>query len=202
MISVVLQIVAAYIVVDALTGLYHLATDKGFNLQSQIDLFENHHRTNAMEGFDWQPLVAAVPAVAVGGWLHSPFLIAAGLFGCVAQVPHYLAHAGSSNRLIQFLQRTGIIMSPAHHAGHHDGRFERNFCILSGWNNWWLNAVLANGQLFLGALYAALWFGILWLALAVAARLNNRVLVLTTVERSAIEQPQTATGSPSDQRGP
>ncbi len=139
--SVALQVLAAYILVDALTGLYHLATDKGFNLRSQVELFAIHHRTNSMDGFDWQPMVAAVPAAVVGAWLHSPFLTAVGLIGCVAQVPHYWAHQGGG-RVVKFLQATRLIIHPAHHAGHHGGLFTRNYCILSGWNDWWLNAVV------------------------------------------------------------
>lgn len=139
---VVLEVLLAYIVVDALTGLYHLLTDKGFNFQSQIDLFQDHHRTNTMEGFDWQPMVAAVPLLAIGAWVHSPFLTAASLIGCVAQVPHYLAHKEDSGWVAKLLQRTGVIISPQHHAVHHNGKFDRNYCILSGWNNWWMNSLL------------------------------------------------------------
>ena len=142
MLGCVLQIVAAYVLVDFLTGLYHLATDKGFNLQSQIDLFERHHRENSMDGFDCQPMIAAIPAAVIGGWLHSPFLMAAGIIGCVAQVPHYFAHEGTDSRLIRLLQNTGLIISPRHHSIHHNGKFDRNFCILSGWNNWWMNGLL------------------------------------------------------------
>jgi len=133
--------VLAYILVDALTGVYHLLTDKGWNVQQQIDLFENHHKTNSMDGFDWQPMLAAIPALVYGAWVHSEFLTIAGVIGCFAQLPHYWAHEGGG-RFVAFLQATRLIISPQHHAGHHDGVFDRNYCILSGWNDWWLNALV------------------------------------------------------------
>jgi len=138
-----IEILFAYLVVDALTGIYHLMTDKGFNLQHQVDLFEEHHRTNTMEGFDWQPLVVAIPLLVLGAWNRSLFLTSASLFGCVAQVPHYLAHhSDKSGRVVRLLQATRVIIHPKHHAVHHNGKFNRNYCILSGWNNWWMNTLL------------------------------------------------------------
>lgn len=138
--AIVLQIVVAYVLVDALTGIYHLATDRGWNFASQCALFEIHHTTNSMDGFDWQPMVAAVPTAVVGAWFHSPFFVAVGLIGCLAQLPHYWAHQGGG-RVVRWLQTSRLIIHPAHHAGHHSGQFNRNFCILSGWNDWWLNRV-------------------------------------------------------------
>ena len=150
MISIALQIVLAYVAVDLATGLYHYATDRGWNFRRQVELFELHHRAPKMDGFDWQPSLAAVPALVAGLWMGWPFLIAAGLFGVLAQVPHYWAHQGSSLPFVPWLQRTGIIMSAEHHARHHDGRFDSHFCILSGWNNWWLDWLLARPNSHMG----------------------------------------------------
>lgn len=145
-----LQVLAAYVLVDLLTGIYHWATDKGFNTPHVVRLFQDHHETNTMDGFDIQPSVAGVPALLLGLCLGSSFLIAAGAFGILSQVPHYYAHRRSDSELvhhvIRILQLTGLIISPQHHAQHHDGRFDRNFCIVSGWNNWWLNWLVAVGR--------------------------------------------------------
>jgi hypothetical protein len=147
MISAALQVLAAYLVVDLLTGLYHLVTDKGFNVGHQVKLFTAHHDTNTMEGFDWQPAVVGAPAMLIGALIESPLLMAGGAFGILSQVPHYYAHVRSKSELVhhvvRILQLTGLIISPQHHAAHHDGVFNRNFCILSGWNNWWLNWLVA-----------------------------------------------------------
>lgn len=145
MISAALQVLAAYLLTDLLTGLYHFATDKGFNFKSQVAMFQEHHETNTMQGFDWQPMIGGVPAMVLGLWMEWPFLLAMGSFGILAQVPHYYAHR-KSPRVVRWLQRTGIIISPQHHAEHHRGAFDRNFCILSGWNNCWLNWVIGAGK--------------------------------------------------------
>ena len=147
MISAALQVLAAYVLIDLLTGLYHWATDKGFNSAHVCALFQDHHATNTMDGFDSQPSVVSLPAMLLGLGLGSSFLIAAGAFGILSQIPHYYAHRRSRSELVhhmvRILQITGLIISPQHHAQHHDGRFERNFCILSGWNNCWLNLLVA-----------------------------------------------------------
>lgn len=145
MLSAIVQVIAAYIVVDLLTGIYHFATDKGFNFASQVAMFQDHHETNTMQGFDWQPMVVGVPALLIGLWFEQSFLLAAGSFGILAQVPHYYAHR-KSPPLVRWMQRVGIIISPQHHAEHHRGDFDRNFCILSGWNNWWLNWIIGAKQ--------------------------------------------------------
>jgi sterol desaturase/sphingolipid hydroxylase (fatty acid hydroxylase superfamily) len=79
--------------------------------------------------------------------LWSPFLTAAGAFGILGQVPHYYAHRRSNlplvHHFVRVLQLTGVIISPEHHSAHHDGKFNRNFCILSGWNNLWMNPLIA-----------------------------------------------------------
>lgn len=145
------QIVFAYWLADLLTGIYHYATDKGFNIRQQCELFADHHLTNRLETWDWQPSVPAVPAflctIAVWftgnpHWLQGylPFLFAISIFGMAAQVPHYYAHnPGRANIIIRGLQATGIFISPNHHGAHHTGLYDRNFCIVSNWNNWWFN---------------------------------------------------------------
>jgi sterol desaturase/sphingolipid hydroxylase (fatty acid hydroxylase superfamily) len=147
MLSAALQVLAAYILVDLLTGLYHLVTDNGLNFRRQVEIFAEHHVINTMEVFDWQPSVVGLPAMLLGLVLLNPFLVAAGAFGILGQVPHYYAHRRSRSDLVhhvvRILQLTGIIISPQHHRAHHDGKFNRNFCIVSGWNNYWLNPLIA-----------------------------------------------------------
>jgi hypothetical protein len=141
------QVLAAYVLVDFLSGLYHLATDRGWNLPGQVQMFQAHHETNTMSGFDWQPSLVGLPAMLAGIWLASPFLLASGALGILAQVPHYYAHRRSSSpavhAIVRAMQRLGLIITPQHHAAHHRGAFDRNFCIVSGWNNFWLNPLLS-----------------------------------------------------------
>jgi hypothetical protein len=144
------EVLAAYILIDALTGLYHLATDCGLNSKRVVDLFKDHHDTNTMEGFDEFPMRFGLPVMLAGLLLGSSFLLALGSFTVLAQVPHYYAHRRSRSplvhRVVRLLQRGGLMISPQHHAAHHDGRFSRNFCIVSGWNNWWMNWLIALAE--------------------------------------------------------
>jgi palmitoyl-[glycerolipid] 3-(E)-desaturase len=137
---------AAYVLIDALSGIYHWATDNRFNVRGQIDLFLDHHQTNTMQGFDWQTFAAGMPITAIGGWLHSPFLIACGVFTALTQVTHYYAHRRSESlavhRIVRWLQEARVIVHPASHSRHHKAPHDQDFCLLSGWNNWWMNAVL------------------------------------------------------------
>lgn len=139
------QIIAAYILADLLSGLYHFATDKGFNFGNQIEMFQEHHDTNTMNGFDWQTFAGGMPIVAIGGWFHSAFFLALGVFVALTQVTHYYAHVRSGSPLVHRVVRAlqgWLIVSPHSHASHHQPPHNRNFCLLSGWNNFWLNPIV------------------------------------------------------------
>jgi hypothetical protein len=144
---VLLKILAAYVLVDLWTGLYHLATDSGLNFRNQVEMFQDHHDTNTMQGFDWQTFAAGMPIAVLGAWFHSPFVVAIGCFVALSQVTHYYAHRRSSSaavhRVVVTLQRCGVIVHPKSHQRHHSEPFNRDFCLLSGWNNFWLNRVVA-----------------------------------------------------------
>jgi hypothetical protein len=143
MISIVLQVLAAYFALDLLTGLYHLATDRGWNFRFQVELFQDHHHTNTMEtGFGWEQTLGAAVGLALGYWWSSPFFVALGILAALSQVPHYFAHHPPKRGPIKWLQDAGLIISPAHHQGHHRGEFDQNFCIFSGLNDWWLNRLV------------------------------------------------------------
>jgi hypothetical protein len=140
------EILAAYILADLGSGLYHLATDKGLNFRGQVELFQDHHETNTMQDFDWQTFAAGMPIAVLGAWCHSAFFVALGCFAALSQVTHYYAHRRSSSavvhRVVVTLQRCGLIVHPKSHQRHHTTPFNRDFCLLSGWNNWWLNAAM------------------------------------------------------------
>ena len=135
-----LYVFAAYVVVDALTGIYHVLTDRGWNFKQQRDMFAEHHLTNTMQGFDWQPMAASLPFMIYGMFALDAFYLSAGCFGVLTQVAHYWAHH-PNYRLVRIAQQLGMIVSPEHHAAHHHGEFDKNFCIFSGWNDCWLNII-------------------------------------------------------------
>ena len=145
----VIEVLAAYILVDALIGVYHWATDNGWNTPDMVRKFQEHHTDpRNMTEFDWQPMPPGLVFLGLGWWLQSSFVMAFGAFLVLAQVPHYYAHRRSTSavvhRILRFLQVIGLIASPESHALHHDGVFNRNFCVLSGWNNWWLNWIVRS----------------------------------------------------------
>jgi ubiquitin-conjugating enzyme E2 variant len=45
---------------------------------------------------------------------------------------HMWAHATSVPRVVRLLQASRVILSPERHALHHDGNFDRSYCITSG----------------------------------------------------------------------
>lgn len=48
---------------------------------------------------------------------------------------HKWAHADAPPRLVQWLQRAGLLLSPDNHALHHAPPFDRHYCITHGWLN-------------------------------------------------------------------
>jgi len=94
-----------------------------------------------------QETAAGMPVSVIGAWFHSPFFIALGIFVALTQVTHYYAHNRSRSRVIdavvRFAQRARLIVPPSAHARHHKPPHSRDFCLLSGWNNIWLNEVIS-----------------------------------------------------------
>jgi hypothetical protein len=125
---------------DAIGGLYHLATDRGYNLPFQVKSFQNHHEKPWTMTFDLEPLVGAIPLMVLAWYLQSVFLSAMALGIGFTQVPHYYVHhAHKCPRWITWLQWTGLILQPDRHRSHHTPPHEHNFCILAGWSDWWIN---------------------------------------------------------------
>jgi ubiquitin-conjugating enzyme E2 variant len=48
---------------------------------------------------------------------------------------HKWAHTPRPPRLVRLLQRTGLLLSPAHHQRHHLGPHDSHYCITVGWLN-------------------------------------------------------------------
>jgi hypothetical protein len=57
---------------------------------------------------------------------------------------HKWAHADSVPRVVSYLQRWGLILSPQHHAIHHAAPHDKYYCITVGW----MNPVLYRLQFF------------------------------------------------------
>jgi hypothetical protein len=130
----VLLILAAYYAADLFVGLYHMLTDKGWNIQQQVIAFREHHDGAVV--FDLKPVFFALPVIAVGVYFWLPFVIAFASFASLAEFAHYASHRPAScPGIVRKLQQFGVINSPAAHAKHHDGVFHTSYCVFTGWAN-------------------------------------------------------------------
>lgn len=135
-----LQVILAYIVADFLAALYHLMTDRGWNIASQVRYFTNHHDKPWTMTFDLQPVLGGVPVALIGYFVWPWFFVSLGAFLAFAQIPHYYTHHAAP-RIVQALQRSGLILRPTLHNRHHRVSFDRDFCVLNGWTNRLVNAI-------------------------------------------------------------
>ena len=78
-----------------------------------------------------------VPSVnATGGATFTGltlFMMAVGV-ALTSQI-HKWAHAPEVPRAVRWLQRAGLVLSPAHHQRHHTAPHVENYCITVGWCN-------------------------------------------------------------------
>jgi ubiquitin-conjugating enzyme E2 variant len=66
-------------------------------------------------------------------WLGFVLAAVAGAF--VTNSIHRWAHAVEAPRFVRWLQRRGVILTPDHHALHHQGAHDRAYCVTTGWMN-------------------------------------------------------------------
>lgn len=129
-----LLLVAAYFAADFFVGMYHMLTDKGWNIRQQVSAFREHHEGAVV--FDLKPVYIALPVFAVSFYFGLPFVTAFAFFAGLSEFAHYGAHRPQScPRFMRWLQRARIIISPAAHARHHDEVFDKSYCVFSGWAN-------------------------------------------------------------------
>ena len=62
-------------------------------------------------------------ALSLAGWL------------CLTNQIHKWAHTESPSRWVRALQRSRLVLSPAHHARHHRAPHDVRYCITTGWAN-------------------------------------------------------------------
>lgn len=134
MILTALSIIAGYYAADLFVGLYHMATDKGWNIHRQVLAFRAHHDGALV--FDLKPVYFALPVLCVGLYFRLPFVASFAFFSGLSEIAHYSSHRPQRcGRLMRKLQRWRVFISPKAHASHHDGVFDRNYCVMSGWAN-------------------------------------------------------------------
>jgi ubiquitin-conjugating enzyme E2 variant len=72
------------------------------------------------------------------------FCAALALFVALTGQIHKWSHQPRPRWIVRVLHRTGFVLTPMHHARHHDQPFDRNYCITSGW----LNPLLDGARFF------------------------------------------------------
>ncbi|CAM6096616.1 unnamed protein product [Calypogeia fissa] len=151
--GICLGTIAAYILADLGTGIYHWGIDNYGDAEtpifgSQIDAFQGHHKrpwTITKREFANNLEAIARPV----GFVLLPFLVLPsnptgdaflGIFlGLVvmSQQFHAWAHCKKSQlpAVVNFLQGKGILISRKMHGAHHKAPYSINYCIVSGlWN--------------------------------------------------------------------
>jgi hypothetical protein len=143
---------AGYAGADLLSGLVHWLGDRFFEEDTPlvgralIRPFREHHRApRAMVAHGFLeltgnsclvllPVAAAAPAAPAGIFTDAA-LLALAITGVLTNLFHRWAHTPAPPRMAAWLQRSGLVLSPAAHARHHGGAFDGAYCVTSGWLN-------------------------------------------------------------------
>ena len=156
-----LAIVIAYVAADLINGWIHMVMDNADGYSSPIGplvaIFHQHHNRprytdrnifaayffeNGMK--NWLVPYMALTAIAL------PLvpadlgfgLVCFGIWSSVAEVSHYLCH-NSSHPFVRLLQRSGLLLDPAHHQVHHDEDNVR-YAFLNGCTDPLLDAIASR----------------------------------------------------------
>lgn len=147
-------IVAGIAVADLVSGLVHWGFDTWGSVdtpivgQLAIRTFRQHHLDpKAMVGHDFvetngHNAMLSVALTAPAAWAPEVlgagptiFLFFAGLFIAITSQLHKWAHMSEPPRAIRLLQKTGLVLSPDSHAGHHASPHDNGYCVTTGWMN-------------------------------------------------------------------
>lgn len=164
--ALVATVAASYALADLVSGLVHWAADRFGSSRTPllgpafVQPFREHHadpRAICAHGFfelNGNTCMAAAPVLA-GALVLLPdgaslplalvetVLVALALFLGLTNLVHRWAHESAPPRFVRALQRRGLVLSPAVHARHHQGRHDGWYCITSGWLNRPLDRALA-----------------------------------------------------------
>ena len=148
--------VACLFAVDFITGVLHWAEDTWTALGTSklLDRFivrdniEHHRKPGAIRsGTYWETnrvcmaLALAIACLLVLAGVHAWEAYAIVVLASQSNQVHKWAHCAHPPRAIRWLQRWGIVQSPAHHAEHHKRPYARRYCTTTNFLNPLLDAV-------------------------------------------------------------
>jgi ubiquitin-conjugating enzyme E2 variant len=151
-----------FLTADAASGFVHWFCDTYLGEGTKvigpmlIAPFREHHRDPlAVARHGWlecngNNCLAALPILALasfGGWdlshswdaLVSGFFLSSAVTLCLANQIHAWAHGVDPPHFVRWLQRYRLLLSPERHRSHHEARERRDFAIVCGWSNRWLD---------------------------------------------------------------
>jgi ubiquitin-conjugating enzyme E2 variant len=151
------MLVVGLFLADWFSGFVHWATDTWFDeimLERLISIAREHHiYPRHILGYGFRDYVAysswptvfligpicllftlALPrwTVTFDGALICLVVAVAMFFGTYA---HRLGHRQSDSRIVRWLQRHHMLISPAYHARHHRANHDTHYCVINGWAN-------------------------------------------------------------------
>jgi uncharacterized membrane protein YccF (DUF307 family) len=156
----------AWLLADLISGVVHLAADElgdertplvGRNV---IAPFREHHvhptamTEHGVMETNGDSALAVLPILLAGMWLApstptvATFALHMGLLSFSVAILltnqiHQWSHARHAPCTVRWLQRRGLVLSPAHHAQHHR-RHDRAYCITGGWCDPLLDRLLSS----------------------------------------------------------
>lgn len=150
-------VVLGYLAADLVSGIVHFMADSFGSIHAPIvgptflRRFREHHVApeviTTLDFFEvnganslvslgfaaallWLPIAAGGAALTVGCF-GLAFLL--GIF--LTNQFHRWAHLPARPRWLRWLHRSGLVLTPEHHAGHHSAPFRARYCITSGMLN-------------------------------------------------------------------
>lgn len=149
--------IAGIAAADLATGIVHRIGDRCFHESTPwigrtlIQPFREHHddpTAITRHGFlevTGNNALLLLPVLAWMGWLAPafggsaaasftlPFLTAFVAAAFLSNPIHRCAHLARVPAPIAWLQRCRLLLSPEHHARHHQGGHQTHFCVVTGW---------------------------------------------------------------------
>lgn len=147
--------VLGYVAADVVSGVVHWFCDTFFREDTPvigrafIHPFREHHadplaitrhdffEVNGNNCLAMLPLLLAVLALGRGEPVPAPFwqslVLAFALATFATNQFHKWAHQPRPSAPVRWLQRSGLVLSPAHHGRHHRAPYRQAFCITAGW---------------------------------------------------------------------